>query len=204
MTVPFSLRCTQPFIPSFKWEIAYDIDLDQDHLKITRYEYLRSSINASKPPTLEGINEKGDAAQFESVTDVREVEGGTVLGALKGSVILPMPKVTDVNAADWGKSELNAQGMAAAGLASKLIGQPGETPDERERRLQAFEDLRNQRGGEEGHGPKQDCCRRLIVLIRGSMRARQCRETAREPTIQAALSVLDFQKDKPSTRFHVE
>ena len=128
----------------------FDIDLDQDHLKITRYEYLRSSINASKPPTLEGINEKGDAAQFSAVTGVREVEGGTVLGALKGSVILPMPKVTDVNAADWGKSELNAQGMAAAGLASKLIGQPGETPDERERRLQAFEDLRSQRGGEEG------------------------------------------------------
>ena len=128
----------------------FDIDLDQDHLKITRYEYLRSSINASKPPTLEGINDKGDAAQFSAVTGVREVEGGTVLGALKGSVILPMPKVTDVNAADWGKSELNAQGMAAAGLASKLIGQPGETPDERERRLQAFKDLRDQRGGEEG------------------------------------------------------
>ncbi len=128
----------------------FDIDLDQDHLKITRYEYLRSSINASKPPTLEGINEKGEAAQFQDVTGVREVEGGTVLGALKGSVILPMPKVTDVNAADWGKSELNAQGLAAAGLASKLIGQPGETPDERERRLQAFQDLRDQRGGEEG------------------------------------------------------
>ena len=128
----------------------FDIDLDQDHLKITRYEYLRSSINASKPPTLEGINEKGDAAQFSAVTGVREVEGGSVLGALKGSVILPMPKVTDVNAADWGKSELNAQGMAAAGLASKLIGQPGETPDERERRLQAFKELREQRGGEEG------------------------------------------------------
>ena len=128
----------------------FDIDLDQDHLKITRYEYLRSSINASKPPTLEGINDKGEAAQFSAVTGCSEVDGGTVLGALKGSVILPMPKVTDVNAADWGKSELNAQGMAAAGLASKLIGQPGETPDERERRLQAFKDLRDQRGGEEG------------------------------------------------------
>ena len=128
----------------------FDIDLDQDHLKITRYEYLRSSINASKPRTLEGINEKGEAAQFQDVTGVREVEGGTVLGALKGSVILPMPKVTDVNAADWGKSELNAQGLAAAGLASKLIAQPGETPDERERRLQAFQELKNQRGGEEG------------------------------------------------------
>tara|TARA_Y100000813_G_scaffold59487_1_gene42008 strand:+ start:41 stop:1423 length:1383 start_codon:yes stop_codon:yes gene_type:complete len=132
----------------------FDIDLEQDHLKISRYEYQRSSINASKPPTLEGIDaeqpEAASAAQFDSVHQMRRVDSGSVLGVLKGSVILPMPKVTDVNAADWGKSELNAQGMAAAGLASKLIGQPGETADERERRLQAFEDLKTQRGGEEG------------------------------------------------------
>ena len=72
------------------------------------------------------------------------------MGNLKGSVILPMPKVTDVNAADWGKSELNAQGMAAAGTAAKFIGQPGETPAERERRLAAFEQLKGERGAEEG------------------------------------------------------
>jgi len=129
----------------------FDIDLQQDHLKISRYEYQRSSINASKPPTLEGadVENQGSAAQFNNVYQARVVEGGSVLGVLKGSVILPMPKVTDVNAADWGKSELNAQGMAAAGLASKLIGQPGETADERERRLKAFEELREQRAGEE-------------------------------------------------------
>jgi len=132
----------------------FDIDLQQDHLKISRYEYQRSSINASKPPTLEGVDveqvDAASAAQFDSVYQTRKVDGGSVLGVLKGSVILPMPKVTDVNAADWGKSELNAQGLAAAGLAQKLIGQPGETPDERERRLKAFEDLKSQRGGEEG------------------------------------------------------
>ena len=129
----------------------FDIDLQQDHLKISRYEYQRSSINASKPPTLEGadVENQGAPAQFDNVYQARVVEGGSVLGVLKGSVILPMPKVTDVNAADWGKSELNAQGMAAAGLASKLIGQPGETADERERRLKAFEELREQRAGEE-------------------------------------------------------
>ena len=101
------------------------------------------------PPREEYLDEYGDAIK-KSEGNKRKLEGGTVLGDLIGSIILPMPKVTDVNAADWGKSELNAQGMAAAGLASKLIGQPGETPDERERRLQAFEDLRSQRGGEEG------------------------------------------------------
>ena len=130
----------------------FDIDLQQDHLKISRYEYQRSSINASKPPTLEGadVENQGSAAKFDNVYQTRKVDGGSVLGVLKGSVILPMPKVTDVNAADWGKSELNAQGMAAAGLASKLIGQPGETPDERQRRLQAFQELKDQRAGEEG------------------------------------------------------
>ena len=29
MTVPFSLWCTQPFIPSFKWEIAYGVTNDK-------------------------------------------------------------------------------------------------------------------------------------------------------------------------------
>ena len=137
----------------------FDIDLKQDHLKITRHEYLRSSINASKPPSLEGFGEgplggevamQGTDTELQrGITNVKAVRGGSVLGKLKGSVILPMPKVTDVNAADWGKSELNAQGMAAAGLASKLIGQPGETPDERERRLAAFQQLRDERGGEQ-------------------------------------------------------
>jgi len=129
----------------------FDIDLQQDHLKISRYEYQRSSINASKPPTLEGVGPEnnGTPESFNNVSQATVVDGGSVLGVLKGSVILPMPKVTDVNAADWGKSELNAQGMAAAGLASKLIGQPGETADERERRLKAFEELKEQRGAEE-------------------------------------------------------
>ena len=127
----------------------FDIDLEQDHLKITRHEYLRSSINASKPPSIEYVDDQNNASQSDNAT-AKKVRGGSVLGILKGSVILPMPKVTDVNAADWGKSELNAQGIAAAGLAAKFIGQPGETPEERERRLAAFEQLKEQRGGEEG------------------------------------------------------
>ena len=127
----------------------FDIDLEQDHLKITRHEYLRSSINASKPPTEEYFDKDGNASHSEDAKP-QTVRGGSVLGNLKGSVILPMPKVTDVNAADWGKSELNAQGMAAAGTAAKFIGQPGETPAERERRLAAFEQLKEERGAEEG------------------------------------------------------
>ena len=128
----------------------FDIDLEQDHLKITRHEYLRSSINASKPPTEEYFDEQTGKRSHDDDAIPQTVRGGSVLGNLKGSVILPMPKVTDVNAADWGKSELNAQGMAAAGTAAKFIGQPGETPAERERRLAAFEQLKEERGAEGG------------------------------------------------------
>ena len=134
----------------------FDIDLEQDHLKITRHEYLRSSINASKPPTEEYFDEQTGKKSHDGDAIAKTVRGGSVLGILKGSVILPMPKVTDVNAADWGKSELNAQGMAAAGIAAKFTGQPGETPDERERRLAAFEAFKSERGAEkDGSVPKK-------------------------------------------------
>ena len=41
-----------------------------------------------------------------------------------GTVFLPMPKVVDTNGADWGKSELNILGLAAASLGEGL-GQLG-------------------------------------------------------------------------------
>ena len=39
-----------------------------------------------------------------------------------GSVLLPMPKVTDVNGVEWGKSELTISGLAAIGAVDKLTG----------------------------------------------------------------------------------
>ena len=41
---------------------------------------------------------------------------------LKGSVLLPMPKATDVNGAEWGKSELTISGIAALGAANMVAG----------------------------------------------------------------------------------
>ena len=39
-------------------------------------------------------------------------EGGSMLGnQLKGSVLLPMPKVVDTNGCEWGESELNVFGF---------------------------------------------------------------------------------------------
>ena len=90
--------------------LAYPLDIDplQDHMKITRYEYLRTDINASKPP--------GQTRAFGRKINIA---GDSVKGSTpKGSILLPMPKPTDVNGADWGKSELNEQGLAALGAAN--------------------------------------------------------------------------------------
>ena len=86
-----------------------DIDLNQDHFKITRYKYLRPDINQSKPNRLE---KKGG-------TDVN-VAGDSVVGSqITGSIILPMPKPTDVNGVEWGGSDLTATGIAALDLARR-------------------------------------------------------------------------------------
>ena len=87
-----------------------DIDLNQDHMKITRYKYLRPDINQSKPNRLE---KKGG-------TDVN-VAGDSVVGSqISGSIILPMPKPTDVNGVEWGGSDLTATGLAALEAARKI------------------------------------------------------------------------------------
>ena len=78
-----------------------DINTDQDHLKITKYDYVRPNVNQSKPnigKTDQTQNSAGDS-----------VRGSDPLG----SVFLPMPKVVDVNGAEWGESKLSAAGVAA-------------------------------------------------------------------------------------------
>ena len=94
--------------------LAYPLDIDplQDHMKITRYEYVRTDINASKAA--------GQKKRFDKKINVA---GDSVRGSKpKGSILLPMPKPTDVNGADWGKSELNAGGLFALGAVKALTG----------------------------------------------------------------------------------
>lgn len=108
-----------------------DIDLDQDHFKITRYNYVRPDINQSKP--------KREQTSLYGLRS-HNVAGDSVIGSkIKGSIILPMPKPTDVNGAEWGKSELTITGLAALGIArgvslgGRLTGKSAE---------QRFEDRR--------------------------------------------------------------
>jgi hypothetical protein len=89
--------------------LAYpkDIDKNQDYLQIDKYEY--------RPP------QEGGGANLKNPTRGKKY-GGTI--------ILPMPKVSDSNAAVWGESYLNAFGLAAVGTVGALIpGGGGEGLD---------------------------------------------------------------------------
>ena len=93
--------------------MAYPFDLNpkQDHLKISRYDYRRPDINQSKPAGTEA-----------TISGDQNVAGDSVKGSnLMGSILLPMPKATDVNGVEWGKSELTISGLAALGAAEKTL-----------------------------------------------------------------------------------
>jgi len=90
---------------------AYPLDIDplQDHMKIVRYAYRRPTINQSKS----GRNEKN------AFLGKLNIAGDSVRGSNQlGSILLPMPKATDVNGVEWGKSELTISGLAALGTAA--------------------------------------------------------------------------------------
>ena len=136
--------------------LAYPLDIDpqQDHFKITKYEYVRTSVQASRPARTKTVtipkelkSGSGKGSQYNkrrnygnnqqgSSTKNREVTtneaGDSVKGMNpKGSVLLPMPKVVDTNGAEWGESKLNIFGLAAAGLGSEVLGKLGIGEDQR-------------------------------------------------------------------------
>ena len=94
--------------------MAYPLDIDtkQDHLKITKYKYVRPNINQSKSARVKKIDGRDT-----------NVAGDSVIGSkLDGSIILPMPKATDANAAQWGGSDLTITDLAALQTA-KILAQ---------------------------------------------------------------------------------
>tara|TARA_B100000131_G_scaffold79756_1_gene76528 strand:- start:208 stop:1617 length:1410 start_codon:yes stop_codon:yes gene_type:complete len=95
--------------------LAYpaDIDRNQDYIKISQYEYKRletyvggggaSSVQGSRPDS-SMISDKDKP-----------------YGDYKGGVILPMPKVSDSNGAEWGKSDLNVLGLGMASMGEDAL-----------------------------------------------------------------------------------
>ena len=124
--------------------MSYPLDLNtsQDHFKIMKYKYQRRDVNASKPGRIELQNTGGRQAvkQKKNIKKIN-VAGDSVIGSqIGGSVLLPMPKATDVNGVEWGKSELTISGLAAVGLTDKLTGSgrlAGKTREEVEADKQA-------------------------------------------------------------------
>ena len=84
----------------------FDIDINQDHLKITQYEYERpntldnTGVQASRPARYQPTP---DGYQADTVK-------GKPYGQYTGGVLLPMPKVSDSNGAEWGKSDFSVCG----------------------------------------------------------------------------------------------
>ena len=120
----------------------FDIDPSQDHLKIQKWEYVRPNVNQSKP-------NQGAAKQDANVA------GDSVKGSkLQGSVLLPMPKVVDVNGADWGENKITAFGLGALGaseMAGKVLGlTPGISEEERRKQTEALNKLKG--AGQFGSG----------------------------------------------------
>ena len=89
---------------------AYPLDIDpqQDHLKIQKYKYQRTQILESNNPNVGKITSK----------EFNKSKTGTTVKGMKymGGVILPMPKVEDVNGVDYGENKLGLSGLAAMGL----------------------------------------------------------------------------------------
>ena len=105
-----SPRSTTP--DTFRY--PFDIDDNQDHLKIQQFEYQRppdNRVQASRPAVYRPYT---DGYQADSVK-------GKPYGKYGGTVLLPMPKVSDSNGAEWGKSDLNVFGLGFTAIAGGII-----------------------------------------------------------------------------------
>ena len=136
----------EPYVGILSYPL--DIDPQQDHLKITKYKYTRTSVQASRPARTktETIKYKKERKQnkqqlrkfgkrYTTVeTEVQSsVAGDSVKGKERlGSVILPMPKLVDTNGCEWGESKLNIFGLAAVSAGQELgkLGVSKETQEE--------------------------------------------------------------------------
>ena len=139
----------------------FDIDPQQDHLKITKYKYTRPGVQASRPASrsVEQVpvykykrpkqskrqkarhGDRTTKTQIGYRDQVTNAAGDSVINRMEplGSVLLPMPKVVDTNGADWGESKLNIFGLAAVSIGDKLaLGRLGLS-DEKQKEIKAIQ-----------------------------------------------------------------
>ena len=145
--------------------MSYPFDLNprQDHFKIMRYNYIRQDINMSKGPGTEvkltPYQKPSTSVRKKSGVYNRKINraGDSVVGSeFLGSVLLPMPKATDVNGVEWGKSELTISGIAALGAANMVAGRLANDKGEAALKKEAKEALNKERGrNESGAAPTE-------------------------------------------------
>ena len=136
--------------------MSYPFDLNprQDHFKIMKYNYIRPDINMSKGPDeerrLESYSKPSNSVRQNKTGYKNRIinrAGDSVIGSeLKGSILLPMPKATDVNGAEWGKSELTISGIAALGAANMVAGRLANDDGQMVAEKEAREALNAERG----------------------------------------------------------
>jgi len=136
--------------------MSYPFDLNprQDHFKIMKYNYIRPDINMSKGPDeerrLESYSKPSNSVRQNKTGFKNRIinrAGDSVIGSeLKGSILLPMPKATDVNGAEWGKSELTISGIAALGAANMVAGRLANDDGQMVAEKEAREALNAERG----------------------------------------------------------
>ena len=135
-----------------------EFDTTQDHIKIMRHKYVRPGINQSKAANTRSTGTK--IVKRPTASNARKNHTGRakvnynsvgdgVAGELIGSILLPMPKVADVNGVEWGKSELTISGLAGLGAIAPLARFTGETQETRDAEKLAREQLK-QGGSLEG------------------------------------------------------
>ena len=135
----------------------FDLNPKQDHFKIMRYNYIRPDINQSKGP---GTEVKAEGTYTDTSLSKRNQTrinykkinraGDSVIGSeLLGSILLPMPKATDVNGVEWGKSELTISGIAALGAANMVAGRLANDDGQALAEKEAREALNAERGRNE-------------------------------------------------------
>ena len=128
-----------------------DFDINQDHLKIVRHEYVRPGINQSKAI---GVKSQVKTKKMGKISPSKQNKekryktntsaGDGVLGAPISTIYLPMPKVADVNGVEWGKSELTISGLAGLGAIAPLARFTGK---DEEASKEALEKLKGSMGG---------------------------------------------------------
>ena len=134
-----------------------DLNFKQDHFKITKYEYVRPDINQSKSQRNRFQYTHGNTDNSNYTPTVKRtvnVAGDGVIDNSKplGSIFLPMPKATDVNGVEWGKSELTISGLAALGAANMATFGGrflGGTPEEKKNEADAKKLIQNRNTREE-------------------------------------------------------